>query len=37
MTPGGEYYTLFQRGHYRQEEPRYVKARRFACENTIDY
>jgi hypothetical protein len=37
MTPGGEYYTLFQRGHYRQEEPRYVKARRFACENTVDY
>jgi hypothetical protein len=37
LTPGGEYYTLFQRGHYRQEEPRYLKVRRFACENTVDY
>jgi hypothetical protein len=37
MTPGGEYYTLFQRDHYRQDQPRYAKVRRFACENTIDY
>jgi hypothetical protein len=37
LTPGGEYYTLDQRDHYRQEEPSYLKVRRFACENTIDY
>jgi hypothetical protein len=36
LTPGGEYYTLFQRDHYRQDRPRYAKARRFACENTIN-
>jgi hypothetical protein len=37
MTPAGKYYTLFQRGHYRRDQPRYAKVRRFACENTIDY
>jgi hypothetical protein len=36
LTPGGEYYTLFQREHYRQDRPRYAKAWRFACEDTID-
>ena len=37
LTPGGECYTLFQRGHYRSDQPRYAKVRRFACDNTIDY
>jgi len=37
LTPGGEYYTLFQRDHYRLDQPRYAKVRRFACENTIQY
>jgi hypothetical protein len=37
MTPGGDYYTLFHRDHYRQDRPRYAKVRRFACENTINY
>ena len=37
LTPGGEYYTLFQRDHYRLDQPRFIKARRFACENTIEY
>jgi hypothetical protein len=37
LTPGGEYYSLFQREHYRVNQPRYAKTRRFACENTIDY
>jgi hypothetical protein len=37
LTPGGEYYTLFQRDHYRLDQPRYAKRRRFACENTIKY
>jgi hypothetical protein len=37
MTPGGEYYTLFQRDQYRQNLPRFVNVRRFACENTVAY
>ena len=37
LTPGGEYYTLFQRDQYRLDQPRYAKVRRFACENTVDY
>jgi hypothetical protein len=37
MTPGGEYYKLFQRDHYRLGQPRYAKVRRFACEKTADY
>jgi hypothetical protein len=37
LTPGGEYYTLFQRDHYRLVQPRYAKVRRFACENTVTY
>ena len=37
LTPGGEYYTLFQRDHYRLDRPRYAQVRRFACENTINY
>ena len=37
MMPGGEYYTLFQRDHYRSDQPRYAKVRRFACENTVTY
>ena len=37
LTPGGEYYTLFQRDHYRLDQPRYAKVRRFTCENSIKY
>jgi hypothetical protein len=37
LTPGGEYYSLYQRDQYRQDQPRFVKVRRFACENAIDF
>ena len=37
MSPGGQYYTLFQRDHYRLDQARYVRVRRFACENTVSY
>jgi len=37
INPKGTYYTLFQRGRYRSDRPRFIKVRRFSCENAIQY
>ncbi|MDO8589305.1 MAG: hypothetical protein Q7T82_19960 [Armatimonadota bacterium] len=36
MEPKGEFYALYQRDHYRQPV-RFVKVKRFASENAVDY
>jgi hypothetical protein len=37
INPKGKYYPLFQRDHYRFNEPRFVKSKRFVCENPVEY
>jgi len=35
ISPKGIYVPMFQRDHYRFAQPRFMKVRRFACENVI--
>jgi len=37
LNPRGNACPLFQRDNYRFNEPRYIKVKRFACENAIKY
>ena len=37
MEPKGEFYPLYQRDHCRKSDPAFVKVKRFACENPVDY
>ncbi len=37
IEPGGENVPIFRRAHYRESRPRFIKVKRFACENTIQH
>jgi len=37
IEPRGEFYTLFQRDHYRFAQPRYLKVKRFVSSSAFEY